>query len=67
MKTRDFKPEDNMLRIPISAMEDIWKQGYAYITIPDGRCVRITKDDILFKKEEIDELERKLKSGEVKL
>jgi len=67
IKTDDFYPPDGMMQIPTWAITDIFEKGYAYLPIPGRGIRKITKDDILFKAEEIHELERKLKSGEIKL
>jgi hypothetical protein len=66
-KTDNFHPPDGMMCIPTWAIDDIFTKGYAYIPIPGRGMRKITKDDILFKAEEIHEFERKLKSGEIKL
>jgi hypothetical protein len=29
------------------------KQDFSYVTMPNGKVIRITKDDILFKKDEL--------------
>ena len=56
-KIDNFEPNDGLLRIPIYVLKDLQKHGYAFMQLPDGRVIRITKDDLLFKEEEIRAIE----------
>jgi hypothetical protein len=61
MKTRDFNPPDDLLRIPKYAIKDLMEKGFSYIPLPSGEIIKITKDDLLFKKEEVDKYIESLK------
>lgn len=54
MRTTDFKPEDNMLRMPNYILKDILDKGYAFITLPNGSIRKITEKDLYLKKDELD-------------
>jgi len=66
-KTGKRYKNDQIIQIPRHICEDVFKNGYAYIPLIDGSLRRITKEDFLFKKSEIEELSKKLKSDEIKI
>lgn len=62
MKIRDFNPPDDLLRVPIQALKDLQAKGHAFMTLPCGEVIKITMDDLFFKKDEVDKyLEEKKK------
>lgn len=65
--TTDFMPPDGMMRVPLSACEDLFNKGYAYIRLPNGNMRKITSKDVLISADEVRELERKWRSGELPL
>jgi len=54
-KISNFEPEDELLRIPNYVLKDILKNGVAYMPLPNGKIQKITKEDLLFKVDEIEE------------
>ena len=68
MKDRihDFNPNDGLLRIPNYCLKDLIDKGYAYCPLPNGDVVRITKDDILIKEEDLLKLAEFLKGKDNK-
>ena len=53
-KTNDFHPEDDLIAVSKTALKDLIEKGFAYYTFPNGQTIRITFDDLLFKKDEVD-------------
>lgn len=62
MKTREFEPEDGLMRLPNYVINDLLDKGYSYVTLPSGKVVKVTKEDILFKEEELLEYVNKIKN-----
>jgi len=65
MRIRDFNPPDDLLRVPIQALKDIFEKGHAFMTLPNGKIIKITEKDILFKKDEIDKLIEEIKKEKI--
>lgn len=66
MRIRDFNPPDDLLRVPIQALKDILDKGHAFMTLPNGQVIRITKKDLHFKKDEVEKfIQEELKKQKI--
>jgi len=65
-KPENFYPKDGLMRLPVHIIEDIFKNGYAFITLLNGESKKITLEDLVFKKSEIEQFEKTEKFKEFK-
>lgn len=63
-KIKDYNPKNDMLPLTTDQVKEIAREGFAMVTMPDGRQRKVTKEDILIKKEDVDKL-AELKSKEI--
>jgi len=59
--------EGDMMQISPEVFDEIINNGFALVELPNGTMRKILLEDIRFKAEEIHELERKWRSGELPL
>jgi len=62
-KPENFYPKDGLMRLPVHIIEDIFKNGYAFITLLNGESKKITLEDLSFLKNQKIEQFEKLKDS----
>lgn len=55
-------PRDELYRLSNEQVRQIMKHGYTWFMFPTGRTIRITKEDIVFKREELKEFVKREKA-----
>jgi hypothetical protein len=57
-KIKSYQPEDQLMQLDTNDIKEIMEKGFTTITLEDGSKRKIYKEDLLFKKDEIDQLEK---------
>lgn len=52
---------DELIKLSKAQLTQIRNQGFTYVMFPDDSIIKVTMDDLLVKKDEIEELARELK------
>lgn len=55
-KIKEYTPKNDMLPLTAEQVKEIATVGHAMVTMPDGKIRKITKEDILIKKEDIEKI-----------
>lgn len=55
-KIKDYTPKNNMFPLTAEQVKEIATVGHAMVTMPDGKIRKITKEDILIKKEDMEKI-----------
>ncbi len=55
-KIKEFNPKDNTMALTVEQVKEIIDNGECVITLPDGTTRKVTKDDLLIKREEADKI-----------
>ena len=52
-KIKEYAPKNDMFPLTADQVKEIAKEGYVMVTMPDGKIRKVTKEDILIKKEDV--------------
>ena len=55
-KIKEYKPKDRLMPLTVDQIQEIRDKGFTMVKMPDGAERKVNKDDLLFKKDEIDKL-----------
>jgi hypothetical protein len=62
-KIKEFNPKERMMPLTVEQITQIREKGFVMVTMPDGSERRVTEDDILIKKEDVDKLVNEAKNA----
>lgn len=55
-KIKEYNPKENTMPLNADQIQEIAENGFCIIVMPDGSERKVTKEDILIKKEDVDKL-----------
>ena len=65
-KIKEFIPKENVMPLSVEQLEDIKTNGFTIIKMPDGSERKVSKEDLLVKKEEKENLIKVALKGSIK-
>jgi len=56
IKIKDFNPRESTMPLTVDQIKEIYENGFCMVTLADGTSRRISKEDVLVKKEDVEKL-----------
>jgi len=55
-KIKEYTPKNDMFPLTADQVKEIAREGHVMVTMPDGKVRKVTKEDILIKKEDVEKI-----------
>lgn len=62
-KIKQYTPKESIMPLTVEQIEEIMKNGFAIITMPDGSTRKISENEVLVKKEDAEKLIKETKEA----
>ncbi len=56
---------DSLIKLSVEQLKQLMKTGHTFVMMPNGKVKKVTQEELLFKNEEVEALEKSLKLQEL--